>query len=57
MLFRSAEEWPEWIQPTGAHNAYAKGTKVTFNGKRYTSKIAANVWAPDVYPAGWEEVK
>ena len=20
-----AEEWPDWIQPTGAHNAYAGG--------------------------------
>jgi len=35
------------------HDAYANGAKVTFNGKRYVSKIAANVWAPDVYPAGW----
>ena len=49
-----AEEWPEWIQPTGAHNAYKKGDKVTYKGKMYISKIEANVWAPDAYPAGWE---
>ena len=49
-----AEEWPKWIQPTGAHNAYKKGDKVTYKGKRYISKIEANVWAPDAYPAGWE---
>ena len=48
-----AEEWPEWIQPTGAHNAYPVGAKVTYKSKRYVSKIADNVWAPDVYPAGW----
>ena len=46
-----ADEWPEWIQPTGAHNAYAKGAKVTHNGKRWVSTAYANVWAPGVY--GW----
>lgn len=49
-----AEEWPEWIRPTGAHNAYKKGDKVAYKGKMYISKIEANVWAPDAYPAGWE---
>ena len=48
-----AEEWPEWIQPTGAHNAYAKGAKVTHGGKRWTSTADANTWEPGVY--GWEE--
>ncbi len=51
-----ADKWPEWIQPTGAHNAYKKGDKVTYKGKRYISKIEANVWAPDAYPAGWTVV-
>lgn len=49
------EEWPEWVQPTGAHDAYSTGDKVTFNGKHYTSLIDGNVWSPDTYPAGWEE--
>ena len=48
------EEWPEWVQPTGAHDAYGVGDKVTYNGKYYVSKIAGNVWSPDAYPAGWE---
>ena len=48
------EEWPEWVQPTGAHDAYGVGDKVTYNGKHYVSKIAGNVWSPDAYPAGWE---
>ena len=48
------EEWPEWVQPTGAHDAYSTGDKVTFNGKHYTSLIDGNVWSPDTYPAGWE---
>lgn len=50
----SIEEWPEWIQPTGAQDAYNKGDKVTYDGRRYVSTIDGNVWAPDAYPAGWE---
>ena len=30
-----AEEWPEWSQPLGAHDAYAKGAKVSHNGKHW----------------------
>ena len=48
-----AQEWPEWIQPTGAHNAYAKGAKVTHAGKRWVSDVDANTWEPGVY--GWTE--
>ena len=48
-----AQEWPEWIQPTGAHNAYAKGAKVSHNGKHWISNVDANVWEPGVY--GWTE--
>lgn len=47
------EEWPEWVQPTGAHDAYAKDSKVTHNGKKWISSYDANVWEPGVY--GWEE--
>lgn len=49
----SLEEWPEWVQPTGAHDAYAKDAKVTHNGKKWTSDVDANVWEPGVY--GWTE--
>ena len=49
----SLEEWPEWVQPTGAHDAYAKDAKVTHNGTKYTSDVDANVWEPGVY--GWSE--
>lgn len=48
------EEYPEWVQPTGAHDAYAKGAKVTHNGKKWISIADANVWEPGVY--GWDEV-
>lgn len=47
-----AEEWPQWKQPTGAHDAYPKGAKVTHNGKRYTSNVDNNTWEP---PTQWTE--
>ena len=51
------EEWPAWVQPTGAHDCYNIGDKVTYNGKHYTSTIDGNVWSPDAYPAGWQLVE
>lgn len=48
----SVDAWPEWVQPTGAHDAYNTGDKVSYNGKHYISTIDANTYAPDVY--GWE---
>lgn len=47
----TVEEWPEWVQPTGAQDAYAKDAKVTHNGERWISNVDANVWEPGVY--GW----
>lgn len=49
-------EYPEFVQPTGAHDAYSKGSKITFEGKHYISLIDANVYSPTAYPAGWQEV-
>lgn len=48
------DEWPEYVQPTGAHDAYKVGDKITYNGKRYICKMDGCVWTPDAYPAGWE---
>lgn len=45
---------PAWVQPLGAHDAYALGARVVHNGKTWESIINANVWAPGVY--GWQEV-
>lgn len=49
-----AEEWPEWSQPVGAHDAYAEGAKVSHNGKHYISSVDGNVWEPGTY--GWDEI-
>lgn len=45
---------PAWIQPAGAHDAYALGARVTHAGKTWESTVNANVWAPGVH--GWTEV-
>lgn len=50
----SIEEWPEWVQPIGASDAYNIGDKVTYNGQHYVSLINGNSWSPSDYPAGWE---
>ena len=47
------DEFPEWVQPIGAHDAYAKGDKASHNGKNWVSTADNNVWEPGVY--GWEE--
>lgn len=50
------ETIPDFVQPTGAHDAYKKGDKVKFEGKIYESLIDANTYSPSAYPAGWKEV-
>ena len=51
----SLAEYPEWAQPTGAHDAYAQGVTVTHNGKKWASELDGNTWEPGVY--GWTEVQ
>ena len=43
----------EWVQPEST-NPYAKGDKVTHNGKTWVSDYDNNVWEPGVF--GWTEV-
>ena len=46
---------PEWVQPTGAHDAYQLGDRVRYQGKVYESTMDNHVWAPG--EKGWIEVK
>lgn len=49
-------EWPEWRQPTGAHDAYKNGAKVSHNGKHWINTYGdGNNWEPGVY--GWDLVE
>ena len=47
----SLEDFPQWVQPTGGHDAYNTGDKVTHKDVKYVSDVDANVWEPGVY--GW----
>lgn len=43
----------EYQQPTGAHDAYNKGDKVSYNGVIYECLLDNCVWSPDVLPSAW----
>lgn len=49
----SIVEYPDWIQPVGAQDAYNTGDKVSHNDKHWVSNTDNNVWEPGVY--GWDE--
>ncbi len=54
---QATEEYPEYVQPTGYHDAYKRGSKITYDGKRYiciAPEGVAVVWPPDVMPDYWQ---
>lgn len=53
----SEEEFPEWVQPQGSHDAYNTGDKVSHNEAHWVSLIDANVWEPsESVPTLWEKL-
>lgn len=50
----SVEEFPEWKQPQGAHDAYKLGAKCSHNGKHWINTYDNNIYEPGIY--GWEEI-
>lgn len=53
------DEYPEYVQPTGGHDAYHKDDKITFEGERYICIAPAGVavvWSPRDYPEYWKKV-
>ena len=46
--------YPLWVQPTGAHDAYQIGDRVTHNEQNWESTTANNVWEPGVF--GWNAI-
>ena len=46
---------PEYVQPTGGHDAYNSGDLVTFEGAVYKCVIDNCVWSPTDYPQAWEK--
>lgn len=51
-----SDEYPEFVQPTGAHDAYNSRDTVTYKGNKYRCVVDNCVWSPDTYPAAWELV-
>ena len=51
-------EITDWIQPTGAQDAYNTGDKVKHNGKTWVSLVDGNVWEPGTVGTEslWSEV-
>ena len=44
-------EYPDWVQPTGAHDAYNIGDIVNHDNALWQSDVDSNTWEPGVY--GW----
>lgn len=51
-----SEEYPQWVQPAGAHDAFKIGDRVTHNGERWISLINANVYVPGSDARWWERL-
>lgn len=48
------EDGPQpWVQPSGGHDAYAQGDRVTHDGATWESDVDGNTWEP---PEQWTEV-
>ena len=54
VAFYEEGEFPDWVQPAGAQDAYALGDKVTHTELHWESTVADNVWEPGVY--GWTQI-
>lgn len=53
----STVDAPAFVQPTGAHDAYYTGNRVTFGGMVYTCVApegVACVWSPATMPGYWQ---
>lgn len=51
------DEYPEYKQPTGSHDAYKIGDKITFEGNKYVCQMDNCVWSPTEYPTAWQKVE
>jgi hypothetical protein len=48
------QQYPDWVQPTGAQDAYKLGDRVRHKDKNWESQYNANGWEPSVF--GWIEI-
>ncbi len=55
----SSDNISEFVQPTGAHDSYYAGDKVTFNGHVWVCTAPegyACTYSPSAYPSFWEDL-
>lgn len=45
----------EYLPPTGAHDVYNTGDRVTFDGNVYEAVMDNVSWSPTEYPPAWEK--
>ena len=53
----AASEYPLFVQPTGANDAYVVGAKVLFDDARWVCALDGCVWSPKDYPTAWKQVE
>lgn len=49
------DEWPDFVQPTGAHDVYMTGDKVTYDDVHYICKADNVAHSPEDLPDAWEK--
>lgn len=57
VIANPAIEWPEFRQPTGAHDVYNTGDKVTYKEDHYTCKADNTAHSPEDNPDAWEKAE
>ena len=50
-------EYPEWVQPLGAHDAYPEGAIVRHNGALWRNDHTSNVWEPGTPGSQWTQIE
>lgn len=54
-LSEPEDEWPDFVQPTGAHDVYMTGDKVTYDDVHYICKADNVAHSPEDLPDAWEK--
>lgn len=48
---------PEYLPPTGAHDVYMTGDRVSFDGDVYEAVVDNVTWSPSEHPPAWRKVE
>lgn len=56
MHTKNPDKAKPYVEPLGTSGMYMKDECCTYNGATYISTMDNNVWNPEAYPNGWEEI-